>query len=56
VVLGSTAPGTSGKPGIGVFLHGGASVCSVEVLYQEARRSVQEGKKTVLLQVSKADG
>src|ERR1700739_2260976 len=24
VVLGSTAPGTSGRPGIGVFLHGGA--------------------------------
>src|SRR5262245_59876291 len=24
VVLGSTAPGTSGMPGIGVFLHGGA--------------------------------
>ena len=29
VVLGSTAPGTSGIPGIGVFLHGGATVCSV---------------------------
>ena len=28
VVLGSTAPGTSGTPGIGVFLHGGATVCS----------------------------
>src|SRR5499427_5138156 len=27
VVLGSTAPGTSGTPGIGVFLHGGATVC-----------------------------
>src|SRR5215471_4933704 len=26
VVLGSTAPGTSGTPGIGVFLHGGATV------------------------------
>src|SRR6201985_3102715 len=25
VVLGSTAPGTSGTPGIGVFLHGGAT-------------------------------
>ena len=24
MVLGSTAPGTSGIPGIGVFLHGGA--------------------------------
>ena len=29
VVLGSTAPGTSGRPGIGVFLQGGATVCSV---------------------------
>ena len=29
VRLGSTAPGTSGTPGIGVFLHGGATVCSV---------------------------
>src|SRR5213592_1268396 len=32
VVFGSTAPGTSGIPGIGVFLHGGATVCSVAVL------------------------
>src|SRR6478735_3837652 len=29
VVLGSTAPGTSAKPGISVFLQGGARVCSV---------------------------
>src|SRR5215468_8779267 len=29
VVLASTAPGTSGMPGIGVFLHGGATVCKV---------------------------
>src|SRR3954468_8059493 len=28
-VAGSTAPGTSGRPGIGVFLHGGATVCRV---------------------------
>src|SRR5262245_16703157 len=27
VVLGSTAPGTSPTPGIGVFLHGGATLC-----------------------------
>src|SRR5215813_4414360 len=27
VVRGSTAPGTSGTPGIGVFLQGGATVC-----------------------------
>src|SRR6476619_6144865 len=27
VVLGSTAPGTSGTPGIGVLRHGGAIVC-----------------------------
>ena len=26
VVLGSTAPGTSGTPGTGVFLHGGATL------------------------------
>src|SRR5664279_541458 len=32
VVRGSTAPGTSGRPGIGVFLHGGAKVCSAGVL------------------------
>src|SRR6267378_8130364 len=29
VVFGSTAPGTSGTPGIGVFWHGGATVCWV---------------------------
>src|SRR5208337_4246187 len=29
VVFGSTAPGTSGRPGIGVFLHGGTMPCSV---------------------------
>src|SRR4029077_9264540 len=29
VVFGSTAPGTSAKPGTGVFLQGGAMVCSV---------------------------
>src|SRR5882672_12593916 len=29
VVFGSTAPGTSGTPGIGVFLHGGATPCWV---------------------------
>src|SRR5271157_213108 len=28
VVLGSTAPGTSGRPGTGVFLQGGAMVCT----------------------------
>src|SRR5881628_1698217 len=32
VVLGSTAPPTSGTPGIGVFLQGGATVCVVAVL------------------------
>src|SRR5215470_15629547 len=32
VVLGSTAPGTSGTPGIGVFLQGGAIVCVVGFL------------------------
>src|SRR5271167_720318 len=29
VVLGSTAPGTSARPGTGVFLHGGAMPCTV---------------------------
>ena len=29
VVFGSTAPGTSGRPGIGVFVHGGAMPCWV---------------------------
>src|SRR5437764_3570616 len=29
VVFGSTAPATSGRPGIGVFLHGGATVWAV---------------------------
>src|SRR5262249_51230624 len=32
VVSGSTAPGTSGMPGIGVLLHGGATVWVVGVL------------------------
>src|SRR6516225_4351259 len=32
VVLGSTAPETSGTPGIGVFLHGGATACVSGVL------------------------
>src|SRR5271154_2619841 len=32
VVLGSTAPGTSGMPGIGVFLQGGAMVWVVGLL------------------------
>src|SRR6478672_13043718 len=32
VVFGSTAPGTSGRPGIGVFLHGGAKPCWVGLL------------------------
>src|SRR5215467_16175873 len=33
VVFGSTAPGTSGRPGIGVFLHGGAKACVVGFLF-----------------------
>src|SRR5438876_8109567 len=32
VVLGSTAPGTSGTPGIGVLRHGGATFCAVGVV------------------------
>ena len=31
VVFGSTAPGTSGRPGIGVFWQGAITVCSVGV-------------------------
>src|SRR5215471_16090953 len=37
VVLGSTAPGTSGTPGIGVFLHGGATVCVVAFLLMSGK-------------------
>ena len=37
VVFGSTAPGTSGRPGIGVFLHGGATVCWVGVLLMSGK-------------------
>src|SRR5262249_33736772 len=33
VVFGSTAPGTSGRPGTGVFLQGGTTVWSVGVLF-----------------------
>src|SRR5215471_3752212 len=33
VVSGSTAPGTSARPGIGVFLHGGATPCTVGLLF-----------------------
>src|ERR1041385_4493645 len=37
VVAGSTAPGTSGRPLIGVFLHGGATVWSVGVLLMSGK-------------------
>src|SRR6476469_6408477 len=37
VVLGSTAPVTSATPGIGVFLHGGATVCCVGVLLMSGK-------------------
>src|SRR5271170_5974161 len=37
VVAGSTAPGTSGMPGIGVFLHGGTTVCRVGVLLMSGK-------------------
>src|SRR5262245_49864343 len=36
-VFGSTAPATSGTPGIGVFLHGGAIVCCVGVLLMSGK-------------------
>ena len=35
--FGSTAPGTSGMPGIGVFLQGGATVCWVGVLLMSGK-------------------
>ena len=37
VVFGSTAPGTSVRPGIGVFLHGGAMPCSVGLLLMSGK-------------------
>src|SRR6516165_5102012 len=37
VVFGSTAPGTSGKPGTGVFLHGGATPCVVGLLLMSGK-------------------
>src|SRR3954454_24084368 len=37
VVLGSTAPGTSGTPGIGVFLQGGATACVVGFLLMSGK-------------------
>src|ERR1700722_16487170 len=37
VVLGSTAPGTSGRPGTGVFLHGGAMLCTVGFLLMSGK-------------------
>src|SRR5271167_1071095 len=37
VILGSTAPGTSGMPGIGVFLHGGAMPCTVGLVLMSGK-------------------
>src|SRR5215510_57765 len=37
VVLGSTAPGGSDRPGTGVFLHCGAMVCSVGILLMSGK-------------------
>src|SRR6516164_2112302 len=37
VVLGSTAPGTSARPRIGVFLHGGTIPCWVGVLLMSGK-------------------
>src|SRR3977135_1205737 len=36
-VLGSTAPGTSARPGIGVFLHAGAMPCTRGVLLMSGK-------------------
>src|SRR5205823_3027189 len=37
VVFWSTAPGTSGTPGIGVFLQGGATLCTVGLLLMSGK-------------------
>src|SRR5205814_2195884 len=37
VVLGTTAPGTSSRPGSGVCLHGGATPCWVGVLLMSGK-------------------
>src|SRR5215472_13686491 len=37
VVFGSTAPGTSGRPGTGVFLQGGAKLCVVGFLLMSGK-------------------
>src|SRR5664279_2450022 len=37
VVLGSTAPGTSGRPGINVFLQGGAMPCTDGLLLMSGK-------------------
>src|SRR5215469_10773147 len=37
VVVGSTAPGTSGRPGTGVFLHGGATPCVFGLLLMSGK-------------------
>src|SRR5262249_22422262 len=37
VVLGSPEPGSSGRPGIGVFLHGGATACVVGFLLMSGK-------------------
>src|SRR6516162_910726 len=37
VVFGSTAPGTSARPGTGVFLHGGATPCVVGLLLMSGK-------------------
>src|SRR5262249_61789096 len=37
VVLGATAPGTSGRAGVGVFLHGGGPVCWGGVLLRSGK-------------------
>src|SRR4029453_7953068 len=37
VALGRTAPGTSGRPGIAVFLHGAMTVCEVGVLLMSGK-------------------
>ena len=47
VVFGSTAPGTSGRPGIGVFLHGGEKPCSVGLLVDVGEANLGKSENAV---------
>ena len=47
VVFGSTAPDTSGTPGIGVFLHGGANALAVRVLVDVGEAHLLHGVEVI---------